>query len=209
MIMFIEDIQKAFGVNTPIFTDDIVALFKNFTRAYVFRLIKKSEEAGELVLFSRGVYFIPKKTFFGQSTICSEMVAEKKYLKNNQSVYGVYAGLNLLNQFGLTTQVPNTIEIVTNNETTRKRNVIINGREFILRKARCEINNENYATYTIMQLFSDMSNDDVLDDLSKTQIHNYMSDNKIKVDDLFYMSRVFPASTLKKIVKSGVLNAVV
>ncbi len=207
--MFIEDIKKTYGENTPIFADEIVTLFSNYTRAYVFRLIKKAEDAGELVAFSRGVYFIPKKTFFGQSTICSEMVAEKKYMKNNQSVYGIYAGLNLLNRFGVTTQVPNTMEIVTNNETTRKRNVTINGRGFILRRARCEINKENYPTYTVLQLFSDMSNEDELDDFSKTQINDYMSNNKIKAEDLFDMSRSFPAATLKKMVRSGVLNAAV
>ncbi len=207
--MFIEDIKKTYGENTPIFADEIVTLFSNYTRAYVFRLIKKAEDAGELVAFSRGVYFIPKKTFFGQSTICSEMVAEKKYMKNNQSVYGIYAGLNLLNRFGVTTQVPNTMEIVTNNETTRKRNVTINGREFILRRARCEINKENYQTYTVLQLFSDMSDEDELDVFSKKQIKNYLSNNKIKADDLFDLSRSFPAATLKKLVRSGVLNVAV
>ncbi len=207
--MFIEDIKKAYGVNTPIFADEIVTLFSNYTRAYVFRLIKKAEDAEELVSFSRGVYFIPQKTFFGQSTICSEMVAEKKYLKNNQSVYGIYAGLNLLNQFGITTQVPNTMEIVTNNETTRKRNVSINGRKFILRRARCEINKENFPVYTILQLFSDMSNEYNLDNFSKSQINDYMSINKIKADDLFYISKSFPAATLKKMVESGVLSAAI
>ncbi len=130
-------------------------------------------------------------------------------MKNNQSVYGIYAGLYLLNLFGVTTQVPNTMEIVTNNETTRKRNVTINGRGFILRRARCEINKENYQTYTVLQLFSDMSDEDELDDFSKTQIKNYMSNNKIKADDLFDMSRSFPAATLKKLVRSGVLNVAV
>ncbi len=105
--------------------------------------------------------------------------------------------------------MPNTIEIVTNNETTRKRNVTINGRRFILRKARCEINKENYPTYTVLQLFSDMNNEDELDDFSKSQINDYISSNEIKADDLFYMSRSFPATTLKKMVKSGVLNAIV
>lgn len=207
--MFIEEIEKKYGVNTPVFADEIVALFDNYTRAYVFRLIKKAEEDGELISFSRGVYFIPKKTFFGQSTICSEMVAEKKYLKNNQEVYGVYAGLNLLNQFGVTTQVPNTMEIVTNNETTRKRKVTIEGREFILRKARCEITKENYPIYTVLQLFSDMSDTDNLDDFAKTQINDYMRSNEVTADKLFLMSKSFPAVTLKKMAKSGALNGTI
>lgn len=204
--MFIDEIKNEYGVNTPIFADEIVELFNNYTRAYVFRLIKRAEEDGELVLFSRGVYYIPKKTFFGKSSICSEMVAEKKYLKNNQSVYGVYAGLNLLNQFGVTTQVPNAMEIVSNNEKTRKRKVVIEGREFILRRARCEITQENYPVYTVLQLFCDMNEDDTLDDFARMQVIDYMKKNDITAEKLFAMSKVFPSVTLKKLIGSGVLN---
>ena len=207
--MFIDKIEKAYGANTPIFADEIVALFGTYTKGYVFRLIKRAEESGELVPYSRGVYYIPKTTFFGKSTLCSEMVAEKKYLKNKESVYGVYAGLNLLNQFGITTQVPNTMEIVTNNETTRKRKIVIENREFILRKSRCKITKENYPVYTILQLFSDMSEKDKMGDFSRKQIRNYINENSITIEKLFDMSAAFPSATLKKMIGSGVLNGAV
>ena len=204
--MFIDKIEKTYGTNIPIFADEIVALFHDYTRAYVFRMINKAEENGELVSYSRGVYYIPKSTFFGKSTICSEMVAEKKYLKNKESVYGIYSGLNLLNRFGITTQVPITLEIVTNNETTRKRKIEIGGREFILRKARCEITKDNYSVYTLLQLFNDMSDKDELDEFAKKQIGDYIVKNDVTTGKLFDMSKVFPSATLKKMIGSGILN---
>ena len=204
--MFIDKIEKIYGTNTPIFADEIVALFDGYTRAYVFRLINKAEAEGELVSYSRGVYYIPKRTFFGKSTICSEMVAEKKYLKNKESVYGIYSGLNLLNRFGITTQVPNTLEIATNNETTRKRTIDIGGRKFILRKARCKITKDNYPVYTILQLFNDMSNEDKLNEFARKQIGDYIVQNDVTTEKLFDMSRFFPSATLKKMIGSGVLN---
>lgn len=207
--VFFEKLEEAFGVNTPIFADEIVALFNNYTRAYVFRMLKNAETKGDIILFSRGVYYIPRKTFFGKSTICSEMVVEKKYVENNQMVYGVYAGLNLLNQFGITTQIPNKMEIVTNKETTRKRKVNINGREFILRSSRCEINKDNYPVYTILQLFSDMNEKDELSNFSRTKITDYLISNNITIANIFLMAKSFPSVTLRKIVGSGVLNGIV
>ena len=204
--MFIDKIEKTYGANTPIFADEIVALFDGYTRAYVFRLINKAEADGELVSYSRGVYYIPKNTFFGKSTICSEMVAEKKYIKNKESVYGIYSGLNLLNRFGITAQVPNTLEIVTNNETTRKRKIEIGGRAFILRKARCKITKDNYPVYTLLQLFNDMSDKDELDEFAKKQIGDYIVRNDVTTEKLFDMSKVFPSATLKKMIWSGALN---
>ena len=204
--MFADKLESRFGLNTPIFADEIVEYFGEYTRAYVFRLIKKAEQDGELVSYSRGVYYIPRKTFFGKSTICAEMVAEKKYLRDGNEVYGVYAGINLLNQFGITTQVPNTLEIVTNNETTRKRSVEIAGKKFIIRKARCEINALNYLEYTILQLFNDMNTKDRLDDFAKAQISSYIRKNNITMEKLLAMSAFFPPLTVKKMIGSGVLN---
>ena len=176
--MFVDKLESRFGLNTPIFADEIVEYFGEYTRAYVFRLIKKAGQAGELVSYSRGVYYIPR------------------------------TGINLLNQFGITTQVPNILEIVTNNETTRKRNVVIAGKEFIIRKARCEINAFNYLEYTLMQLFNDMNTKDRLDDFAKAQINSYIRKNNITMEKLLAMSAFFPSLIVKKMIGSGVLNGV-
>ena len=207
--MFTETLLREFDLNTPIFAEEIITLFDTLSRAYVFRLIGQAVSDGTLNCFSRGVYYLPKKTFFGTSSICSEMVAEKKYIKNSDSVYGIYAGLNLLNQFGFTTQVPNVIEIVTNNEATRKRKISIEGRTFILRKSRCEITKENYPTYTLFQLFADMNESDMIDGFSRKLISDYIAENSISGKELMAMAVHFPASTIKKMMKSGVINEAV
>lgn len=205
--MFIDLLKESFTVNTPIFTSEILRLFSsNYTRAYIFRLINKAIENNELMVHSKGVYYIPKDTFFGQSSINPENIAEKKYIKNGDLVYGVYAGLSNLNRFGISTQVSNTSEIVTNNETTRKRIVTIDNKEFIIRKSRCQITSNNYPEYTILQLFYDLDKNDVINNFSRKLINNYIKENNITKDKLFNMTSIFPASASKNLIKSGIIN---
>lgn len=204
--MFIDTIKNAYGINTPIFEDEILNLFKKDTHLDVSRLVEQMVEEGKLILYSKGVYFIPKKTFFGQSTICSEMVAKKKYVQDNKFVYGIYAGLNILNAFGVTTQVPSVIEIVTNNETTEKRKITIKNRAVILHKSRCTITKYNYHAYTIVQLFYDMNNSDRIDSFSKILIDDYVKKNNITKEKILSMLNFFPSIVEKRIIKNGVIN---
>ena len=204
--MFIKRIEEAFKPGKPIYTEDILLLYPEFTKAYVFRLLKKAEKNGELVRFSRGVYCIPKKTFFGYSTLSSGMVANDRYIRNNETVYGLYSGLTLLNQFAISTQVPNVVEIVTNNETTRKRTVIIDGMKFIIRKSRFEITKDNYFYYTVLQLFLELGINPSLNDFSKKKIKEYLVSNNIDQNRLIKYAMFFPAQVVKNLLGSEVLN---
>ena len=204
--MFIKRIEKAFKPGKPIYTEDILLLYPEFTKAYVFRLLKKAEKNGELVRFSRGVYCIPKKTFFGYSTLSSGMVANDRYIGNNETICGLYSGLTLLNQFAISTQVPNVVEIVTNNETTRKRTVIIDGMKFIIRKSRFEITKDNYFYYTVLQLFLELGINPSLNDFSKKKIKEYLVSNNIDQNRLIKYAMFFPAQVVKNLLGSEVLN---
>ena len=204
--MFIKRIEKAFKPGKPIYTEDLLLLYPEFTKAYVFRLLKKAEKNGELVRFSRGVYCIPKKTFFGYSTLSSGMVANDRYIRNNETVCGLYSGLTLLNQFAISTQVPNVVEIVTNNETTRKRTVVIDGMKFIIRKSRFEITNDNYFYYTVLQLFLELGINPSLNDFSKKKIKEYLVSNNIDQNRLIKYAMFFPAQVAKNLLGSEVLN---
>ena len=207
--MFVERIKKVFKPGKPIFTEDILLLFPEFTKAYVFRLLKNAENKGELVRFSRGVYCIPKKTFFGYSTLSSGMIANDKYIGNNETVCGLYAGLTLLNQFAVSTQVPNIVEIVTNNETTRKRTVIIDDMKFIVRKSRFKITKENFSYYTILQLFLELGINPSLNDFSKKKIKEYLISNNINQARLIKYAMFFPAQVAKNLLGSEVLNGTI
>ena len=206
--MFIDIIKKKYKKDIPIFTADILALLPNYTRAYVFRMINKAVDSGDLIKFSRGIYYLPRKTVVGISSITADDVVQKRYIASSGKVLGIYSGISLLNKFFITTQVPNTIEIVTNNETMRKRVVDIDGRFFILRKSRFPITNDNVAIYTILQLFTCIESIEELDSFSRKKIIEYISEKQINKNELLSKSVVFPVCTLKNIIRSGVLNEI-
>ena len=205
--MLIEQLKTKFNVNEPIFTNEIIELFiDNYSKPYIFKLIKQEEEKGNLICFNGGVYYLPKKTIIGISTITVDDVVNKKYIEYNDEVYGIYSGINLQNMFALTTQMANTIEVVTNNESMRCRQIMIDGRTIILRKSRCKIDKANAQAYTILQLLSEIEIPTDLDYRAKDSITKYMRENQITNDDLISLAKVFPAQTTKKLIYSGVLN---
>lgn len=206
--MFIERLKQKFNIDEPIFTNEILELFSEFTRAYVFRLINKEKEIGELVQFDNGVYYLPQMTFFGLSTITADDVIKKKYLQNGKEVYGVYSGLKLQNIFSVITQMPNTVEVVTNNETMRCRQIELDGRKFVLRRSRCPISKANANAYTILQLFTDLGTQIRLDRWAKERVVSYIRKNNISVQELVNLASVFPAQTTKNLIINGVLNEI-
>ena len=199
-----ERLKDKINANEPIFTEEILNIFRDYSRAYVFRLIKEAESSGELVNFSKGVYYIPRKTFYGVSTITADSVIEKRYLNRDNDVFGVYSGLKLLNTFSVTTQVPNVIEIVTNNETTRRREIELDGRKFVLRRSRVKIDKENADAYTILQLFSDLDRGTELSGFAKQRLCEFVREKQIPQEQLFSLAMDFPARTIKNMIGSGV-----
>lgn len=204
--MLVERLKEKFKTNEPIFTNEILEIFKEYSRAYVFRLIDKAEKNKEIINFDTGVYYLPTKSIIGVSTIIAEDVVNKKFIGYKDDVYGVYSGLSLQNMFSLTTQMPNTIEIVSNKETTRCRKIMIDGRTVILRKSRCTIDRNNAQAYTVLQLISEMGKDIEINDRTRKSISKYMQKNKIDSKDLLLLARYFPAQTTKKLLYSGLLN---
>lgn len=206
--MLMNKISEKFNINEPIFTEEIMALFPQYSRPYIFRLLNELEKSSELIRYSKGVYFIPKKTFFGLSTITADAVIEKKYLKEYNNIYGIYSGLRLLNLFSVTTQVPNVIEIVTNNETMRCREINLNGRTFVLRKSRFNIDKNNVSAYMVLQLFNDLGTKTKLDDFAQRRLLNFIQEKSISQQQLLTLAMKFPAQTMKNLIGSGILNGI-
>ena len=204
--MFLERLKTKYDINEPIFTKEILELFNDYSRAYVFRLLDEAQKNNSIKCFDYGVYFIPSKTIIGDSTITVEVVVNKKYITNKQDVYGVYNGVYLHNLFSNTTQVNNTIEIITNNETMRCRKITIDGRNIILRKSRCEINKSNSKAYTVVQLISELNKISNLNKDLRKSLVNYIQKNKIKKSDILSIAKYFPAQTTKKLIFSGILD---
>lgn len=202
--MFIEEMRNKFGYNIPIFTNEILELFSQYTKAYVFRMINEAEEKQEIVQLDTGVYYLPQITPFGLSVITASDVAKKKYIQNQSEIYGIYSGLTLQNEFSLTTQMTNMPEIVSNRASSRCRRITIDGMDFVLRKARTKITADNVKAYRVLQLFTEIKCADIGKD-EKRRISDYIKTNGLSQGELIDLAKNFPAKTLQNLTYSGVL----
>lgn len=207
--MFAERIQNAFDSNEPIFTEELLRLFSDYSRPQVFRMIDAAKERGEIVQYAKGVYYIPQKTRLGNSTITADDVIRKRYLNCKGDVYGVYSGVKLLNAFAVTTQMAGVVEVVTNNESAKYREIQINNRRYILRRSRCVIDKDNAAAYTVMQLFSEMEKEDKLDDSALQRLRGFIEKQGVSQSQLFSMAQMFPARATKMMIGSGIIGGTV
>ena len=188
--MFTERVKSSFATNEPIYTEEIIGLFPDYSRPQIFRFIREAEE---------------RNTFIGLSTITADTVIARRYLKWNGEVFGVYGGLKLQNMFSVTTQVPNIYEIVSNNESAKRREVKMDGRTFILRKSRFEINKDNANAYMIMELFNNL-NGEKIDEFARRRLINFMREKGITKEQLMDVAMKFPAKALKNLIGSNILN---
>lgn len=203
----IQTLKRKYGENCPIFTNEIIKTMNKYSRPRVFQLIKEAENNNSLIRFDQGVYYIPTKTLLGDSTISIEQVVIKKYILEKNKVYGIFGGITLLQNFLLTYQIPNTIEVITNNETTWIRDIYIKNRKVILKKSRVRINSNNVFAYTILELFTIIDIDDFLyNNSAKREVIKYIKENNILKNDVLKMLDKFPSKTSKKILRSGIID---
>ena len=201
--MISQAIIKKYGRGEAVFIDEIEGMFAQYKEAYIYRLLAREVASGEIVKFCRGVYYIPKKSIFGNVAISAESVAQKCYITCGKDRFGIYGGLNLLNIFGVSTQVPYITEIITNKESSRCREVKIGGSKFLLRKSRCEINKGNIREYTLLELLSVCSNEDLRKAEVRRTVREYAKD--LNNRKLASMSKYFPARTSKRLIETGVV----
>ena len=207
--MLVEKLKDKYGFNKPILTNEIIDAFPQYSRGRIFQLLQEAERREEIVRYDTGVYYIPTKTEFGKSIISVNQVIDKKYIENNGEVFGIYGRFVIELNFLLSYQLPNTIEVITNNETRRVREVEIRNRRVVLRRSRCPITNDNYKAYTVMELFTLIDLRQYREDKTvRDEIKKYLSNEQIKKSDLFALASAFPARTMKNMAESGLLNEI-
>lgn len=195
-------LKEMYKPGTPIFIQDVESDF-DYTKDTIRKSMSLLFKAGEIRRFSRGVYYIPEKTIFGDSKLNPDKVIVVKYLGQGKKVSGVYAGITLLNKLRLTTQVPNVIEVVTNNETNRKREITVGKQRLILRKARVEINSENARLIEVLEAIKTLKtiqNDQI------GKITSYIKENNIRRNELDKILVSYPKNVYKKLVESGIID---
>lgn len=199
-------LKTQYGENTPICFEDIANVCSGYTRGRVYQLIDTAMNSGLLAKAGYDCYYIPTTTPFGMSLLNPRKLIEKKYISNNDEVYGFYTGLALLNSFGITTQMPNIIEVFTNNEATKSRRVTINNQTIIVKKARTTINNSNYKEMMLLELFN-LADISSIDARATQKIVDYMKQNNISVQGIMKYAKFVPARAIKNFMSSEVQNA--
>jgi hypothetical protein len=200
-----ESILQQYGVNEPILSSEIS--FRDYSRPWIYKQLNQLCEDGKLVRYEKGIYYIPTQTPFGRSLLNPRKVIERKYISCGEEVIGYYSGMTFQNQLRLTAQMPNVIEIYTNNETTRVRTVYVGTQKVLLRKARTRITAANADVLSFLELMNDLV-PDVLGDEKKEIIAGFISDRKITRKDISAYAPVFPDKAMRTLIESEVIYRV-
>ena len=200
-----ERLLKKFGHNEPIFTSEIIRIWKEYSRPRVFQLLKELIEEGTITRGYPGVYYFSTELFKGKRTGLSfQRVIEKKFIRRGENTFGYYSGLKLQNGLHLITQMPFDLEIVSSRTSAPVRKISNGKAVFTLHRSKVPITNDNVQTLKLLQAFTDLG-----ERPSKKQtgyIREYVELYNIKEKDVLHYARYFPAHTLELILETGVKN---
>ena len=148
--------------NEPIFIEDISDYICEIDKKNDIIKIKKNvnvimnrlNNEKKIKTFYKGIYYKPQKNIFGEMPLDKDKVIRKKYLEDKKgNIKGYISGAKLFNKLGLTTQVPNITEIVTNEATginkynNKKLNIII-------KAPKVKLNNQNYLYLQLIEIIA-------------------------------------------------------
>ena len=171
--MLYEYLKANYKPNEPIFVFD-VNLPVSYTN--LRRMFKDLCDSGNIPRFDRWVYYIPKHSRLKDGVpLGTDTVVRAKYVLRNGKIEGYYSGYTFANQLGITNQVPYVTEIVSNNASSRCKELNLKGRRVVLRKPRITITKENYRVLQLLDLVSNISQyaDENIEDVS-LRVRTYM-----------------------------------
>ena len=203
--MLLEYLQKNYKVNEPIFVSDIDLPVSDVNLRQMFKTIC---DAGKIKRFDTGIYYIPKASILkGGVPLAADEVAVAKYIIRKGKVDGFYSGYTFANQLGISTQVPYIKEIVSNNASTRVKEVNVRNKKIILRRARTEITNENYVVLQLLELLKDLEQYyDISFENVCERLKKYVKTENIKKADVDKYIGDFPDKIYKNIYRTGLYN---
>ena len=199
-MIFEEYLKQKHCLNEPIYIEEIRAT--GYSRSWIFTEIKKLVDSGVLKRFDTGIYYFPLKLSFGDASLSSRKVVQKRFLSDGDNVYGYIAGLSLKNAAGLSTQCPNMIELVTNNESSRVRTIIVGHQRVRARRARTTITKDNVNALQFLDLMN-IINPKFMDETELFMLRRYVMDSGVTQDQIRQYAGIFPAKAMKNFIESG------
>ena len=177
--------------NEPIFVSDISLPVSNVNLRQMFKLLC---DGGKIKRFEAGIYYLPKESRLkGGVPLGADTVAKYKYISRNGKVDGYYSGYTFANQLGVTTQVPYVLEIVSNNASAKVREVKLQERRVLLRKAKVPVTSENYRVLQFLdflkdaEMYAEYSSEELFE-----RIRKYIAEEQIRKSDVDMYIRQYP-----------------
>ena len=193
---------EQYGFNEPILTTEIQ--YRDYSKPWLYKEINRLVKDGKLMKFDKGICYIPKDTPFGKSILNPNKVIEKKYINDGSGVIGYYSGISFLNMIGMSSQVANRIEIYTNKETSKFREVSVGRQRVIVRRARVNITEKNAPVLSLLEMMNFVSPEFFGDD-EKRLAAEYVERNYIAKGHITKYAPFFPDKALKTFVESEVV----
>lgn len=199
---FFDYLIDTYGYNEAIISAELS--YKNYSRPWIAKAISRLCEEGKLKRFEKGIYYIPTETLLGESKLDPKKVITKKYINTGTRIIGYYSGITFMNMLGLSTQMPNILEIYTNNEPSRVREVPVGSQRVILRRSRADINSNNVATMSFLELMN--FTDAAFYDAEKRKIvSDFIVEKGITRKSITECSPFFPDKAMRTLVESEVI----
>lgn len=202
---FYQYLLDRYGSNEPILLAEIQ--FEKYSKPWIYKELRKMCDNGQLIRYEKGVYYIPTKTVLGISTLNPRKVIEKKYISSAGNTQGYYSGITFLNQIGISTQMPNRIELYTNNENSTVREITVGKQKVLLRRARATITPGNADVQSFLEMMSLVSAD-FFDEDRKKAVADFIEEKGITRRAIAEYAPVFPDRAMRTMVESGVIYSV-
>lgn len=198
-------LEKIYNPGEPIFLQDIK--IRGMSDAGVRQNIKKLTDAGKLIRYEQGIYYIPRTSRLKDTTVLApDIVARYKYISRLGRIMGYYAGHTLANKMGISAQVPVKEEITSNNMAAIVREVSVGNRMYIVRRPPVEVNECNHVILQLLELLKDIDQYRDEEQNAKECIVDYIKKFQITRDTVDQYIGYFPLKVYKAIYEMRLEN---
>jgi hypothetical protein len=152
--------------NTLINVSDLYSRkFRDIPEKTYYKVLERMTDNKSLVRLTRGIYYCPKKTRFGNVPISeNEIVAYY-----TESSRGVVVGYTMYNRYGLTTQIGKRIHILSNALKEEKKNI----GNVSVEKADVKIND---STKKVLEVLDVLRNYSKIEDMNRSRLDSFLTD---------------------------------
>jgi predicted transcriptional regulator of viral defense system len=204
--MLYEYLQENYQKNEPIFLSDINL---PVTQTNLRQMFKVLCDSGKIKRYDNGIYYIPAVSRLkGGTSIAPGTVVQYRYIARKGKIDGYYSGFTFANQLGLSVQVPYALEIVTNNTSSKLREINLKGQRVVLRKPRATVTDRNCHVLQLLDLLKDI--DLYADDKNEATtgcIIDYIREEKITQENVDEYISLYPDKIYRNFYEMRLYNA--